>query len=154
MNKERLLLLADFLEKLPEERFDYVSWVGHNWRGKQDLSCQTTACALGWAATIPEFRAAGLGLSYLSGYPFSKQGYVCLVGDPPAWDVVQANFFATRAACRIFDISSRQASCLFVPGETMKDEASAKDIAELIRYFVTFETVSGFQSSMRVHEEE
>lgn len=62
MNKKRLLKLAGFLEALPPKRFDYNAWVGDDWAGKQDLSCGTTACALGWAATIPAFRKLGLQL--------------------------------------------------------------------------------------------
>jgi hypothetical protein len=57
-----LLLLADFLDKLDPARFDYTDWVGDSWEGKQDLSCGTTACAMGWACTMPEFRALGLRL--------------------------------------------------------------------------------------------
>ncbi len=63
VGNERLLRLADFLEKLPPERFDYSMGVGEDWGGKQDLSCGTTACALGWAATMPEFRALGMRIS-------------------------------------------------------------------------------------------
>jgi len=60
--RRRLLKLAAFLEKLPPERFEFGTWVGASWKGAQDLSCGTTACALAWAATIPSFRAAGLYL--------------------------------------------------------------------------------------------
>ena len=62
VGKRRLLKLADFLQKLPRKRFDYQSWVGDDWQGKADLSCGTTACALGWATTIPSLRKAGLRL--------------------------------------------------------------------------------------------
>ncbi len=63
MNKtqaRRLLKLADFLESLPRNRFCLERWVGRGWEGKPDLSCGTTACALGWATTIPEFRKLGV----------------------------------------------------------------------------------------------
>lgn len=58
----RLLVLAEFLEKLPPERFNFSTWVGDDWKGAADLSCGTVACALGWATAIPEFAAAGLHL--------------------------------------------------------------------------------------------
>lgn len=58
----RLLKLAAKLEKLPRKRFDYASIVGYGWKGAQNLSCGTTACAIGWAATMPEFRRLGLRL--------------------------------------------------------------------------------------------
>ncbi len=57
---DRLLLLADFLERLPDKRFDYGHWIGNGWKGDPGLSCGTTACALGWATAIPEFQALGL----------------------------------------------------------------------------------------------
>lgn len=57
--------LIAFLRTDPEaqKRFDYSQWVGKNWQGKTDLSCGTTGCALGWAATLPEFQEAGLHLT-------------------------------------------------------------------------------------------
>lgn len=58
----RLLKLAKFLARLPPERFDYSRWVGADWKGKQDLSCGTSGCALGWASTMPAFRRLGLHL--------------------------------------------------------------------------------------------
>jgi hypothetical protein len=36
--RELLTELADFLDRLPEERFDYTRWVGRDWRGSPDLS--------------------------------------------------------------------------------------------------------------------
>lgn len=58
--KERLLKLAEFLEQMQPERFNYRYWVGLNWGGKEDLSCGTSACAFGWACTMPEFQQQGL----------------------------------------------------------------------------------------------
>lgn len=50
MNKQvsnnRLLKLAAFLDTVPPERFKYDTWAGEDWKGKPDLSCGTTACAL------------------------------------------------------------------------------------------------------------
>ncbi len=60
--RNRLLKLADKLDSVPDEQFSYLSWVGSDWEGKPDLSCGTTACALGWATTIPSFRKLGLRL--------------------------------------------------------------------------------------------
>lgn len=62
VQKRRLLKLADFLDALPPKRFDFSRWVGDDWQGDEQLSCGTTACALGWAATIPEFRKLGVSL--------------------------------------------------------------------------------------------
>jgi hypothetical protein len=66
--RRRLLKLADFLEKLPRSKFDYLVW------GECDVDkvakvtslaqpgCGTRGCALGWAASMPEFRRLGLAL--------------------------------------------------------------------------------------------
>ena len=71
--RNRLLALAKFLDELDPKRFDYEVWVTYN--GKMDWAdgmkafedCGTTACALGWACTMPKFRK--LGLSMESGVP-------------------------------------------------------------------------------------
>lgn len=69
-----LLRLCDYMESLPPEaaqHFDMRSYVGHRTLGHshsvpmlpapQDLmTCGTTACALGWAVTMPEFQAQGM----------------------------------------------------------------------------------------------
>jgi hypothetical protein len=69
----RLTKLADYMAKLPPQarkHFRMSSWFDHSGADKhpigrfitaKDLSyCGTTACALGWAATVPSFRKAGL----------------------------------------------------------------------------------------------
>lgn len=55
MNKERLGKLADFLVELVENgnKFNMAWWISRD-------ECGTTACALGWAASIPEFIDLGL----------------------------------------------------------------------------------------------
>lgn len=47
---ERLRILADFLDTVPPERFNIEYW--HSY-------CGTTACAIGHAYSIAEFRVAG-----------------------------------------------------------------------------------------------
>src|SRR5688572_29906761 len=69
----RLTKLADYMEKLPKsaaKHFDMGAWFSHRgdhdhaigrWVERDTLNyCGTTACALGWAATVPAFRRAGL----------------------------------------------------------------------------------------------
>lgn len=71
--KMRLNTLIAFMEKLPKsanKHFYMGFWFNHggdhdhkfgNVVTKESLRhCGTTACALGWAATIPSFRKAGL----------------------------------------------------------------------------------------------
>ncbi len=51
MNRHRLEVLSKFLRTVPVEEFDIETWRS---------PCGTTACAVGWACTIPEFKEAGL----------------------------------------------------------------------------------------------
>lgn len=78
--QRRITKLADFMESLPEEaaqHFDMETWFRHGGenhdhglkRGCEITSkhlslCGTTACALGWAATVPAFRKAGLAMKF------------------------------------------------------------------------------------------
>jgi len=61
---DRLRMLATFLDDVPPEKFD----IGFYW-------CGTKGCAMGWAASIPSFRAAGWLLSDRDQAP-QYQGYV------------------------------------------------------------------------------
>lgn len=75
MNKARLLLLADALRhRIPPEKFDLTSWRfspppaadeddDPNENATDDdlrHACGTTACAIGWACALPEFKEEGL----------------------------------------------------------------------------------------------
>jgi hypothetical protein len=66
ITRARCETLRDFLYQVPTETpFDMSSWVGNDevpWGGDPDLSCGTSACAVGLGTTIPAFRAAGLRL--------------------------------------------------------------------------------------------
>jgi len=117
MNKKRLMMLVELLEKLPRKRFDYSTWVGETWGGKPDLSCGTTACALGWATTIPCLRRAGLRLEHRG----ENQRQVTLPsGESGEW-----------AGAKVFDISDEEALFLFMPNVTgsveRQDDGSYKE---------------------------
>jgi hypothetical protein len=75
----RLTKLADYMEGLPKKAYEhfYMGTFFHHSgshgtdanRGqalgeKHLLDCGTSACALGWAATVPDFKKAGLKLEY------------------------------------------------------------------------------------------
>ena len=125
VGNKRLLKLAAFLQTVPRERFDYNTFVGDDWKGAQNLSCGTQACALGWAATMPTFRRLGLYLK--------QTGYPALKGDTRS--------DAFEAAAKLFGISISDAYALFSPmynWDTGIDEGSAtpKYVARKIRNFV------------------
>lgn len=72
--KRRLLKLCDYMESLPRnanKHFHMGSFSSHSgdhdhWelpaspQPKDLMTCGTTACALGWATTMPTFRRLGL----------------------------------------------------------------------------------------------
>lgn len=77
-SKGRLTKLIEFMRSRPksaEKHFSMGRWFVHD--GEHSLhvryvtrealqDCGTTACALGWAATVPSFRRAGLRVPAIS----------------------------------------------------------------------------------------
>lgn len=114
MNKERLLRLADHLDAIDPIKFDLTDW-----------RCGTTACAIGHACDIPEFKEAGLklaGVSYDS-YPYADPCFLRECG----WDAVVS----------FFDINYDDAEYLFE--ETAYDpvdKCNPKAVSNRIREFV------------------
>ncbi len=99
MNKavtvRRLGWLKETLLKVPDKRLYMGYWVSSSWGGRPDLSCGTSACAMGWATTNPKLRHAGLRLHENVG-----PEYKGLMG----FDAAQAVFGLTHAeAMRLFD---------------------------------------------------
>lgn len=119
MNKERLLRLAEHLDKLPPEKFYFGSFVGKDWDGKSDiLTCGTTACAIGHATLLPDMGIGKMQLNCL--------GYPVIDGKTPF-----------DAALVAFDISRVEAQDLFIPGcSKLNRFATAKDVASHIHTFV------------------
>lgn len=136
---KRLRQLADLLETLPENQFDYGNWViTKDWQALKDapkslggkletLGCGTTGCAMGWAITLPFAKEAGY---YYKVHPYiDHQVQLCKVGS--------SNLGHTDhwvAAKELFGINSPDVEALFtdyagVPG------IKAKDVAYAIRSF-------------------
>lgn len=124
VGNRRLLKLAAFLRTVPRERFNYAEFVGWDWQGAQDLSCGTKGCALGWAATMPEFRRLGLHLAKGTGSP-------TITGRDNPW----------LAAEKLFGIERYEAYELFSPSyDFVKDidenYATPKYVARKLEQFV------------------
>ena len=106
LNVRRVKALIKFMRSLPksaEKKFNMAWWFVHNdyehshkvgkFITKETLEhCGTTACALGWAATIPSLRKAGLRVEALSH------------SDKPM-----------KRARRVFGLDEAQAEALFAP---------------------------------------
>lgn len=130
VGNKRLLKLAEFLEtKVPAARFDLAYWVDpKTWKGKADLSCGTSACAMGWATTMPYFKRLGL-------YVESDHGsgaHLTLADDRGCsynWEVPQALF-------RIDELEALELFDAEYFGESEKSPATPKQVAKRIRAFV------------------
>ncbi len=125
------MALAALLDEIPPERFRYGHWAGQDWKGAADLSCGTTACALGWATTIPEF---GLQLCRDGSAVFvTTKGYV-------PHETEDDFYLSLLAAETAFGLTHDEARYLFIPGDGYdvrpEGDASAKVVADHIREFV------------------
>lgn len=52
VHKDRLLKLADFLEKLPRKKFDYDVVTRGEDIPRKELDCGTVGCAIGWCPVV------------------------------------------------------------------------------------------------------
>lgn len=127
IGNRRLLKLAAYLRTVPPRRFNYNRWVGDDWEGAPDLSCGTTACALGWATVMPEFRRLGLKMKEDEG-----GGYVVLGDDTNVWTDPDPSI---NAAVQVFGLTEDEALLLFTPGYD-EDTATPKQVAKKIEKFV------------------
>lgn len=127
IHKERLLQLADFLETLPPERFDYGTF------GFESPKCGTVACAFGWAPGVfPDLIS------------WTEKESVCCPGNfhfgfrvkrGDAW----VETHEEDAGRTLFGLDGEQFDYLFLPdcGDNyLSDDASAKEVAAHIRSFV------------------
>ncbi len=147
--KRRLLRLAAELDKLPPERFDFNTWVGLDWNGKQETLCGTTACGLGLAASMPYFRRLGLHLTkHHTSDDYSSREYTskyipALRAALPHEAMIDVVYEATA---KVFGLSPEETRFLFTPGTKWSEEesnyhldenATAGMLAEHIREFVS-----------------
>ena len=125
MRKDYLLMIVDRLKSVKPERFDLGNWAGSNlipWQGRDDLSCGTIACAIGWATTIPEFRAAGFCLKKHSWLENQAEIHYQHNGeDLKEFDAVAA----------FLDIDNRDAEYLFHPDEYIDQYGDELEITGL-----------------------
>lgn len=110
-HRRRLQKLAKLLcTKKVINHFNLQGWAStsiENLTAKK-IDCGTTACAVGWACTIPSFRKAGLRLE--SNYSMGPKG----IGPYPVPHF--KNEYGILAAANFFGLSLREASLLFIPG--------------------------------------
>lgn len=117
MRKEELLYLADEVEAMAADAFNFA-----NWRLKQ--RCGTTRCAAGLACTLERFQRLGLHAS-------------AFVGVPICTDANGLPVTGFRAMAAVFRISESDALYLFHARDSgLGERATTKQVADHIRAFV------------------
>lgn len=119
MNKEALTKLANFLDKVPEDRFNIHEWIVEQAESdfNEKFDCGFAGCAIGWAVhakVVP-------GLEWCNGEPSYRYEFGWVVG----WSAVRL----------AFDIDDLIASKLFT-GTTYEGICTPADVAKRIRQFV------------------
>jgi hypothetical protein len=142
MNKERLLKLADFLEKVHPSNFNWDNWYSRRLDSKGAPTkprCGTMACALGWAALMPEFKAEGLKIkesgedaAWLASLPERVRGQVELDGQV-VYGRMKNPF---RIASKFFGITDSRAQAIFGGARWGEPSDDPKYVACKIRKFV------------------
>ena len=130
-SKRRLTKLIEFMEGLPasaNKHFNMGTWFAHNggddhrFKIGKELppdaihECGTTACALGWAATMPAFRRIGLRVIWND----DVDGTELKLGKARDWNAVQ----------ELFDVDFFYATSLF---EMRKSDTTPKKWAKRAR---------------------
>ncbi len=146
MHADRLLKLAEVLDNVPVEKFDFGSWGKFNSKGNFDLSCGSTACAIGWASTIPEFQELGLKICYANNSGVRVPAYFRTA----LWRPLFQGRVDFDAVAELFDISPGDAWILFAPASDnyesedgfLSEDATPQQVAAHIRAYVNNNSTS------------
>jgi hypothetical protein len=122
MNKQKLLCLADTLDKIPEKSFDGWEWAKTPLTGEGEItdfenieSCGTQCCIAGWAVLC-------------AGYKVKDHAVVDDKGE--ILDSVQS------VAAKELGLTFSEKETLFYPNRGGWESGRAKDAAKAIRRFV------------------
>lgn len=146
MHAKRLLKLADKLETVPPNEFDLGFWFMPDNRNKKD--CGATACAFGWACSIPSFKRAGLTRDVKAhegnGVVFSPTSQAELRDCRLEVNATGCQYMSASDKCKdfcaaslFFGISSKDVDYLFTDDEYDRgNKTTPKQVAKRIRKFV------------------
>ncbi|RQR63872.1 hypothetical protein [Burkholderia sp. Bp8998] len=144
MHIERLKMLSNMLRTVNPNHFDLGDWVDSPWSTREALAipssglpqriveCGTTACAVGWACTTPEFQAQGLS------YKWDEVCYSSALS--PTFDGKES----WEAVCAFFEIDRPTADYLFSHHEYEVGRATPpSDVVERIEAVIRGEGTHG-----------
>ena len=140
MNTHLLKILADFLDSdaVAPEKFHLSTWIDEDIEAEtfpelerklkdSEIDCGYTACAIGWACTLPEFKEAGLRFDLGLNVP-----YVESEGEPQS----VADWTSIAPLAKLFDTTTENITWLFLPSsydETEENPITPISVAERIR---------------------
>jgi hypothetical protein len=129
---DRLEKLYNFLGTIKPKKFYWGEWAmnkGYTDKAPDMNVCGTTACALGWAASMPEFRKRGLKLVW---YESNKLGWVELRTKNSDDDLD-----SEEAGAEFFGLTNAEADELFIPNFTQgEDEMTLGQYRKRLRKFI------------------
>ena len=131
MNKERLLKLAEFLDELSPEKFDFC-YVITTW--DHAIQCGSVCCAMGWTPRV---------------FPDLVQWQRCPESwgtDENVWTISYRGIIGyANVAEEIFEISLAESDQLFSPTNRLPwlpsgvpDNATPSEVADSIRRFIAW----------------
>lgn len=149
MRKDLLLELATFLESLDDNRFDIQTWrrptkhsVGFVSDEELLTNCNTVACAIGWAITLPSWKTAGFYIDTIDitkehlNHPLSTPYTMAIVkwvgnSSIDSYDAIQAGLSLPLGMAEVlFDFNNY----------ADEEYTSAATVAERIREFCSAKT--------------
>lgn len=144
MRKDLLLELASFLEKLDSNRFDIRTWRRPNKNSVGFVSdeelltnCNTVACAIGWAATLPNWKNAGF---YIAPLKITQEHLSHSLSQPYTMAIIKwrgnTETDSYQAIREGLDLPDRMAEVLFDYHNYADEEfTDSETVAERIREF-------------------
>ena len=122
----RLEKLYKFLGTVKPKKFNFGSWAISE-SGIADVNvCGTTACALGWAGTIPEFRKRGLKLVWWEN----------IYGELEAEVRLDDHRNGEHAGAAFFGLTHYEACYLFIPDCTTSMHMPLSEYRRRLRGFI------------------
>lgn len=138
LHKNRLLKLAEFLDKLPKEKFDFSSVISKN-EGK----CGTICCAVGWLPTV-------FPRSWMWDFVAGDETHINVFRKVPNGEDTKSShhwhcdFWVDVS--KFFGMTEKEVEQLFFPEMDrpwdpdfmLGEEATANEVADSIRDYITW----------------
>lgn len=127
---DRLEKLYTFLGTVKPTKFYFGNWASTNGDPDTKLDvnvCGTTACALGWAGSMPEFRKRGLKLVWDKEWQEGEVWFTDSDGD---------RAYGEDAGAKFFGLTDKEAWYLFIPDTVHEEDMPLNRYRQRLRTFI------------------